>query len=53
MPIFGGDSMSISDIFEVDTGEDCICKHCGEEKYLQFGICMICGGNVIDKGDQQ
>ncbi len=41
--------MALEDIFEVDTGENCICEDCGEEKYLQFGVCIKCGGNVIEQ----
>lgn len=39
----------IIDVFDIDTDEECICEDCGETKRLQFGICIICGGNVIDK----
>ena len=39
----------ITDIFDVDPGEDCVCEDCGETKALQFGICIKCGGNVIEK----
>ena len=38
----------IMEVFEIDTGEDCYCEDCGETKYLQFGVCIICGGKVIE-----
>lgn len=38
----------IRDVFEIDTGENCICEDCGETKRLQFGVCMECGGKVVD-----
>jgi len=29
--------------------ENYICEDCGEKKHLIWGICLICGGNVIEE----
>jgi len=43
----------IDNIFEHEHEEEekCICEDCGETKYLQFGVCIKCGGNVIEVED--
>ena len=38
----------IRDVFEIDTGENRECEDCGETKKLQFGVCCVCGGSVVD-----
>ncbi|MFP4527696.1 MAG: hypothetical protein ACLFQX_04035 [Candidatus Kapaibacterium sp.] len=27
----------------------CICEDCGETDKLVWGVCLVCGGNVIEK----
>lgn len=41
----------IQDIFDVEYEEQCECEDCGEAKRLQFGVCCVCGGNVIEIED--
>ena len=38
----------INEIFE-KANENYECEDCGETKRLQFGICIECGGNVIER----
>lgn len=40
--------MDIRDVLDLETEENCECEDCGETQRLQFGICMECGGHVID-----
>lgn len=28
--------------------ENCICEECGETENLMFGVCIECGGDVVD-----
>ena len=43
--------MDIRDVLELDSEENCICEDCGETQRLQFGVCCVCGGNVVDADD--
>jgi hypothetical protein len=37
----------MKDVFDKEYEEQCECEDCGETKRLQFGICCVCGGDVI------
>ena len=42
----------IQDVFGIEYEEKCECEDCGETERLQFGICCLCGGNVIEIEDE-
>ncbi len=43
----------INEIFEVEFSENYKCEDCGETVRLQFGVCLDCGGDVIDKEEDE
>jgi len=42
----------ITDVFELNDGKF-ICEDCGETKRLQFGICCVCGGDVVENEPEE
>lgn len=42
----------IQNIFNIKHEEKYECEDCGETEKLQFGICCICGGDVVKKENE-
>ena len=38
----------LDDVFNADYEDKCECEDCGETKRLQFGVCCVCGGDVVE-----
>jgi hypothetical protein len=33
--------------------ENCICEDCGETENLCWGVCLVCGGDVIQEEEAE